>query len=337
MCGVERKRRPLRRRLAALGVATLVALLAGELALRVWYEGVLGRERLYRYDPVTGWDNAADLNGVYLQGEDLVPVRLRTDGDGRPVYEAAPFRTGAPTVLLLGDSFVFGYYADAEASFAAELRRELAASGCAGGFVNHGVPSFGADQSYLRYRSLEDAPESRVVVFVMFENDYLDNDLYVSGTRDKPVLRPDESGRLVEVEGANPFDRVRDWCYLGHFSMFALGRLRQDRQTPLGDSRAIWRAIVSAWRDLAESRGDRLAVVYHHLPKPLSQGHEFEPEIAEHVHGLGLPYLHLNEADPISAEDLAADGWHWRAASQPRLGRSVAEWLLSRGDLFPPE
>lgn len=332
---MEKKRPSRRRRLAVAAVSLGLALVAGEVALGVWYEVVLGKERLYRYDPVTGWDNAAGLDGSYVQGEDRVPVRLVTDAGGRPVYEPIHFRAGAPEVLLLGDSFVFGYYVDVEASFAAELRRALATR--IGGFVNHGVPSFSADQSFLRYRSLGDAAEPRVVLFVMFENDYLDNDLFLSGTRDKPVLAADASGRLVEVEGANPFDRLRDASYLVHFGLYALGRYRQDRQERLGDSKGIWRAILAAWKELADTRGDRLAVVYHHLPRPLSAGHEFEPGIAAHLGSLGVPYLHLNAVEPISAEDLAADGWHWKAEAQPRLGHAVARWLLARSDLVPPE
>ena len=108
------------------------------------------------FEPELGWEvgpNRHSLNGLY-----------NSDGSGARVSVSA--REGvAPWATAFGDSFTHGDDVRDEETWVARL-------GALGlPTVNLGVPGYGVDQAWLRYRKLKDRVRSRVVLIgVMADN-----------------------------------------------------------------------------------------------------------------------------------------------------------------------
>src|SRR5262245_2842209 len=133
--------------LAGLGLAEGAARLltrADPVAQNTWARVVLTRRHageLHIADPVLGWRNRPLAQTTFESPEFLVHVRINEHGvRGRPLaLEAAP---GRRRILLVGDSFVFGWGVEEDETFAAEIERRLPDSEA----VAMGVAGYGTDQ-----------------------------------------------------------------------------------------------------------------------------------------------------------------------------------------------
>ncbi len=163
-------------RLALVGLSSAVALGLAEVALQVagppqprdwrWIEPdellhhahVPGRVSRFRSGE---WDVEVRINEAGLRDEELVP---RSSVDLR--------------ILVLGDSFTFGYGVEAEATFPERLEARLAAAGRRADVVNAAVISYSPilEYLYLRERGLALEPDVVVVAFDM--SDFQDDLVY---------------------------------------------------------------------------------------------------------------------------------------------------------------
>ena len=135
----------------------------------------------YEYDPELGWFGIA--NKVKPRGySSSFPITLNSLGL-RDV-ELAPMTV--PTILFVGDSFVYGNGVPVEVRFTERLRLKLP------GFriVNAGVAAYGTDQEYLLLRRLWPVIEPSIVVLIVcVDNDHADNSTNsVHGHALKPYL-----------------------------------------------------------------------------------------------------------------------------------------------------
>lgn len=99
-----------------------------------------------RYDADLGWTNrpgARSANGLYRANAS----GLRSDRE----YSTEPSE-GVLRIGLFGDSFVHGDGLELEASLAPLLEAALGQRGVRAEVLNFGVPGYGIDQAYLRYR-----------------------------------------------------------------------------------------------------------------------------------------------------------------------------------------
>ena len=164
---------------AVLGAAELILRAVDLRELRDSYEP--GRALLFRHDAELGWvplPNAA----ASFTGTRTVSVRNNSLG----LRDIEPAGARKPTVLFLGDSFVWGYDVEANERFTELLRAELPAAR----IVNAGVPGFGTDQEYLMLARIWDAvrPDAVVLMFCT-GNDRDDNSANMrNGGYYKPYL-----------------------------------------------------------------------------------------------------------------------------------------------------
>jgi len=187
-----------------LGVcATVVALAFGETGLRVAERvdpdfnryGFLSPHHgeRYVYDPLLGWRN---VPGKSPPG---APVQMTINSKGlrgseRPFEKPQPVRR----ILVLGDSFVFGFAVNDEETFCAVLEQEIHKRGGPYEVLNTGVISYGTDQEYLYFREEGQSYSPDVVVLALFtRNDFEDNvrtyyiqDDQVNASRCKPLVDP---------------------------------------------------------------------------------------------------------------------------------------------------
>ncbi|MBV9749935.1 MAG: SGNH/GDSL hydrolase family protein [Acetobacteraceae bacterium] len=164
---------------AALGLAE-AALRAIDLReLRDSYQP--GRMLLFQYDADLGWAGIPHATSSFT-GSRTIDVRNNSLG----LRDIEPDAAARPRVLIIGDSFVWGYDVEADQRFTELLRRELPGAQ----IVNAGVPGYGTDQEYLLLRRIWSALTPDVVVLVFTtQNDRADNSVSMTdGGYYKPYL-----------------------------------------------------------------------------------------------------------------------------------------------------
>jgi hypothetical protein len=289
----------------ALQVGILLLCLAGiELFLRVAdfrQLRVMPAEFRYPYqhDPELGWvptPNAVGSHGVRINSLGLRDLELEP--------------SAKPTILFIGDSFVYGAGVKDGERFTDRLRNELPDFR----IVNAGVAAYGTDQEYLWLRRLWPSLQPSVVVLIVcVDNDHRDN---ATNSMHSHTLKP----YLVEKDGGwhfagIPVPRGPSWYYYNNSlaersALVRLGILiyLRLRYPPVVVPDPTTR-LVGMMRDYVESYGARFLVGLQ-LPDPA-----LEPYlIAEKV-----PYVRMD-----GAETLPNDG-HW----SPRGHITVANRLVA--------
>ena len=99
-----------------------------------------------------------------------------TDNEGYRINPFASVHTKNNVIILLGDSFTWGYGTDDEQTYPSQLQRLLNNSGHEARVVNAGFPGFGTDQElvYFEHYILPNNKPS-IVVWNIQENDWDDN------------------------------------------------------------------------------------------------------------------------------------------------------------------
>ncbi len=128
--------------LVLFSAATLLSLLAGEafvrLALKDRFEFPADERSLtYRYDATLGWFPQAGAEKSFTGSR---TVRVRHNALGFRDHEYAEKRK--PRIAFLGDSFVWGYDAEADERFTERLQGRLPEVEV----LNLGVSGYGTDQ-----------------------------------------------------------------------------------------------------------------------------------------------------------------------------------------------
>jgi hypothetical protein len=163
-----------------------------------------GYPAIFRYDAELGWFPVANAAGPF-QGSRTFNVANNSLG----LRDAQLETTAGPTVLFIGDSFLWGYDVEAEDRFTELLRKDFPGLN----IVNAGIPGYGIAQEYLLLRRLWDAIKPDVVVLVVCAgNDRDDNSSNVTGNGYfRPYIEqmpPDSRCR----GRATPISATIRWC-----------------------------------------------------------------------------------------------------------------------------
>jgi len=258
------------RRLAALAVGSLLAAAAAELAYRVTRVSALSptTNPLYvRHDDELGWAYVANASARHTSSEFDVDVAINARGFRGPAWPAS--RSGK-RVLVLGDSFAFGWGVAYERSFSARLQ-ELHPEWQ---IVNAAVSGYATDQELLLARRLVPELAPDVVVCVFCSNDLWEASTDVAYGKHKPRFL-DRAGAL-ELAGT-PVPQP----FLERAS--ALWRAWQKRRwerafaTRTRDRGEEWRLVCDLFRALRDACGpaplvlvsesDRLAAFARETPR----------------------------------------------------------------------
>jgi hypothetical protein len=169
-----------RRNLLKLGLLALSLALSAALAeivLRLFYptpyygyKYIPPQEQLFQYDAVLGWKGRPDATGIFASADFRVSVTHDRYG-----YRNAtpPFVHGKKSILVLGDSFGWGWgVEDAEvfSSYLTSRSRNI-------NLYNLSAPGYGTDQEYLTLKQFLEAHDPLVPtgVFLLFYfNDFQD-------------------------------------------------------------------------------------------------------------------------------------------------------------------
>lgn len=159
-------------RVFAVLFAIFLAAALSEAGLRIFMNKQLTipideRNVLFRHDPKLGWFPIPNSR-VRFKGSRAVLVA--NNSQGFRAQEQYP--TSRPGIAFLGDSFVWGYDAEASERFTEKLQERHPEWN----IFNFGVSGYGTDQEYLLLQELFDAYKPRIV-FLIFctETDDIDN------------------------------------------------------------------------------------------------------------------------------------------------------------------
>jgi hypothetical protein len=126
-----------------------------------------GQSLLYAYDQELGWSPVPNSDSKFTTATRTISVHNNSLG----LRDIEPDSAPKPTIMFLGDSFVWGYDVEADERLTEFIRGELPDYR----IVNAGVSGYGTDQEYLLLQRLWDQIKPDVVVLIYFYNDHDDN------------------------------------------------------------------------------------------------------------------------------------------------------------------
>jgi hypothetical protein len=317
-----------------LFASILVSLILSEAVLRVLGRGPLPVNPVpgafWRHDTLLGWRNSPGADGVFDHPRFRINVHINSKGlrDREHAYERTP---GTRRILVIGDSFVWGYGVEQPETFPKILEALLPHVEA----INAGVAGYGTDQELLWLRSEGVRYRPDLVILVMCGNDDDENnhDLVYDVYR-KPRFRQDDRGELVLTGVPVPVPsralRVKHWILTHSAMAFQVKsaiidplRYRQRHRAMPPEGFGLTLALVERIAGVARDIDARLVVavtVRYATPK-------VEAHYDELVGGLrqrGILTLDIDRAPGYRNDTLLIPGdAHWNRAGH----RFVAEQL----------
>lgn len=253
----------------------------------------VGADRVYQYDAELGW---LPVPNSLLTFTGLHAINVRHNSLGLRDIEHDTSRK--PTIVFVGDSFVWGYDAEEDERFSNLLRARLPDRR----IVNAGVTAYGTDQEYLLLNRLWDRLMPNVVVLmVCVDNDRKDN---ATNTRQdgpyKPyfVTTPGGHGRFSGTPVPWSRHLYFNDTWLARHSWVA--RVAISAYVLLHDPIVTvpdpTERLIGMMRELVESRGATFLVGLQYR----------EPQLEAFLQTRGIPYASFD-----GAEHYFGDGDHW--------------------------
>jgi hypothetical protein len=308
-------------KLVALFVGLLIAALLGEISLRLFFKDRLKliedeRSLAYRYDAELGWFPKASSQTPINASR---PITAKHNSDG---FRDREFVTSTnPAIMFLGDSFVWGYDADAPERFTDKLQ----AKHPEWTIYNCGVSGYGTDQEYLLLQKTFDHFKPRVV-FLMYctETDYQENAYSFGYGYYKPYFTS-EDGKVVAHGTPVPRGERLFWAEHRSFPRFYLARLAVKTYFGLtcpppvhldvvnGKNQNPTAALLLAVNEYVRNKGAMLVVGIT----------DTNPKLEPFLEARGIPYVDVST--PLRYKEF---GRHWTPEGHNVVCDKVEQKLL---------
>ena len=301
------------RSLGAATVMTIVTLGALEIILRVvdpreLREGVSERSLSYQYDADLGWMPIPGSSSVVTNAR-AVHARHNSLGlrDDEFTLDAKP------TIVFLGDSFVWGLDAEAGERFSELLKPRIPDYK----ILAAGVSGYGTDQEYLLLQKLWPRVKPAVVVLIFCtDNDRADNSTNIryEGYQ-KPYFVTGADGTLELAGQPVPKSRLQaikeDWWVRHSWIARLANAVYLKLKHPVLLVPDPTERLVDKIRQFVEANGARFLVGLQ----------KTDATLVGHLKAAGVPYVTFDGADAYLG---ASVGHHWT----PEGHKLVAERLL---------
>jgi hypothetical protein len=302
----------------AITLATLAAL---EVFLRIANFSEL-RETLtdaslaYDYDPELGWMPVPNSSGVI---KTFRTTHYQHNSLG--LREEELIADARPTIMFLGDSFVWGLDSEADERFTNLLKAKIPDHK----ILAAGVSGFGTDQEYLLLQRLWPKVEPAVVVLIFCAaNDRLDNTTNMRYFNYyKPYFATGPDGSLAPMGQPVPRSHLlyyRDnWLvrnlWLARLATDAYVRLKYPQQSVPDPTEKL----VAKMRGFVESKGAKFMVGIQYR----------DDALASYLDKNGIPYVKLEGAQFYQS----ATGWgpHWTPDGQKDVADRILGMLSANG------
>jgi hypothetical protein len=305
-----------------VAIATLAAL---EIFLRVadfreFREGVSERSLSYRYDPELGWTPLPNSSSMVTNAR---TIHAQHNSLGLRDIEFS--LDGKPTIMFLGDSFVWGLDAEADERFTDLLRPRI--SGYK--ILAAGISGYGTDQEYLLLKRLWSKVRPAVVVLIFCtQNDRQDNSTNIryEGYQ-KPYFATASNGSLVLENQPVPKSRLQyikeDWLVRNLWLARLVATSYVKVRYPLRYVPDPTERLVSKIRDFVEANGARFLV-----------GLQYDdPDLVSHLQANRIPFVTFDGAAFYPG---ASAGAHWTPEGHQFVAERVLR-LLSENSIIQGE
>ena len=269
--------------LSLILISTFFALLLSEVTLRLMGFDPLyvspERDRFWKYDSLLGWAHEPGQEGIFETPQFRTVVRINANGlrDREHSYE----RQGdIERILVLGDSFAWGYGVEESERFSQLLEKSMDVE-----VINAGVSGYSTDQELLWYRNEGTKYETDLVVLVLAGNDVGDNDRQLVNTiyykpkfvleegqlvsKGYPVPKTSPQGRLIyslSQRSALAYFLVQR--YFDLLSLYAKIKANSDHENSAGSGTSaksepfnLTIALIDEMRNIAELRNAKFMIV----------------------------------------------------------------------------
>jgi hypothetical protein len=305
----------------AVSIATLAAL---EIFLRVadfrmLREGVSERSLSYNYDAELGWSPIPNSISIV---KNVRTIHAQHNSLGLRDDEFTP--DARPTIMFLGDSFVWGLDAEAGERFSDLLKPRAPGHQ----IVAAGVSGYGTDQEYLLLKRLWPNVTPAVVMLIFCtQNDRADNSTNIryEGYQ-KPYFATTPDGSLVLEGQPVPKSRLQyikeDWLvrnlWLARLATSAYVGLRH----PLLFVPDPTERLVGKIREFVEGNGAKFLV-----------GLQYEDaELIRYLQASRIPFVSFDGAEFYPG---LSSGAHWTPAGHQLVAERVLG-LLSQNNIVQP-
>lgn len=301
------------------------------------------RSIVWRYDPDFGWSQRPNLKEALVRYPQF-QIQVSTNTMGLRDQEYPLERTGKKRMLVLGDSFVWGFGVQGPERFTEILEQrhpdwEI---------INAGTSGYGTDQEYLYYLKKGQAFKADVVVLLLYYNDFENNFRREQYFYSKPYFTLDDKGQLqvhnqpvpaatlsqrlnhhietqtvmirrlvglgVLIQHAvmKPFMNEGDLRYTGGFTQFR-------------DSHEITDALLRALKTAVEANGSQFVV----FASPIRPG--LKRNLEELTQDGSWNYLNLDPyIDGKEAQLLIPGDEHWNAAGHGLVADVMENYLREK-------
>jgi lysophospholipase L1-like esterase len=269
--------------LSLIILSTLFAFLLSEIMLRVMGLDPLyvspERDRFWKYDALLGWAHKPGQEGIFETPEFRTTVRINQKGlrDREHSYER---QNDNKRILVLGDSFAWGYGVEESERFSQLLEKSLDVE-----VINAGVSGYSTDQELLWYKNEGIKYETDLVVLVLAGNDVGDNDQQLVSTiyykprfalegdqlvlKGYPVPKTSPQGRFVyAVSQRSAFAYFLVQRYFDLLSLYSKIKANSDHANSPGSAISaksepfkLTIAILDEIKSIAESRKEKFMIV----------------------------------------------------------------------------
>jgi hypothetical protein len=314
-------------RSAAIAVAVTVATLAAlEIVLRVadfreLREGVDERSLNYRYDAELGWFPVPNSSSVVTNARTF---HAQHNSLGLRDIEFTP--DARPTIMFLGDSFVWGLDAEADERFSDLLRKRISSHN----IIAAGVSGFGTDQEYLMLQRLWPKIRPAVVVLIFCtQNDRQDNssNIRYEGYQ-KPYFDTAADGSLVLRGQPVPKSRLQvikeDWLVRHLWLARLVSAVYLKVQHPQLAVPDPTERLVGKLRDFVQANGARFLVGLQYR----------DPDLMRYLQAERIPFVSFDGADFYPG---ASAGTHWTPEGHKLVAERVLRLLSDNNIVRAPE
>jgi hypothetical protein len=306
-------------------LVTMLTLAALEVVLRIadfreLREGVSERSLSYRYDAELGWAPLPDSDSIVTNARTIHAhhnsLGLRDD----------EFRLDAkPTIMFLGDSFVWGLDVEANERFSDLLKARIPGYK----ILAAGVSGFGTDQEYLWLRRLWPKVKPAVVVLIFCaQNDRADNstDLRYEDYH-KPYFTIAPDGSLALQGQPVPKSRLQyikeNWwvrhSWVVRLANAAYMKLVHPKVTVPDPTERL----IDKMREFVETNGAKFLVGLQAT----------DAELVRHLQASQIPFVTLDGAELYASPSV---GGHWTPEGQKFVADRLFG-LLARTNVIPTE
>ena len=301
--------------LLLLLITTVFCLLIAEVGLRKFLGSRLGvykdeRNLTYRYDRILGWFPMENSSKQY-QADRLIDIKHNSRGfrDDEHVISARP------RMMVLGDSFVWGYDVEKSERFTEKLRKLLPNWSV----YNLGVSGYGTDQEYLLLQQNYDYYKPNIV-FLVFCNDN-DEDDNTRNIRYAGYYKPyfGVKGSDIELKGT-PVPKSENYFFVNHdiLAHSYLARLA---------AKAYFKSINPP---LVKTKNPTYRIISEFYAMSIDKGFQFimgleenSPQLESFLFDEKIPYVILANPYRFSSENR-----HWTPKGHDFVADKIYRFLL---------